>query len=29
MNDFNQSLQDLRESYDREPLRRDQLSDKS
>jgi pyridoxamine 5'-phosphate oxidase len=27
MNDFNQSLQDLRESYDREPLRRDQLSD--
>ena len=26
MNDFNQSLQDLRESYDREPLRRSHLS---
>ena len=27
MSDFNQSLQDLRESYDQEPLRRAQLSD--
>lgn len=26
MNDFNQSLQDLRESYDQEPLRRSHLS---
>ena len=27
MNDFNQSLQDLRESYDQEPLRRADLAD--
>ncbi|MEL0004364.1 MAG: pyridoxamine 5'-phosphate oxidase family protein, partial [Opitutales bacterium] len=26
MNDFNQSLQDLRESYDQPPLRRSELS---